>query len=125
VTLALIAALVVSTSAFAQTDNRVSLNASVGPSFSNIGTTYSALAGVDAKLNDRVALVGEFGATPHTPFKDAAEIAAPLAGPGSQPEQVDAYHWNGNLKVQAFDVAGTAAAPSTSPRTSAPVWCIS
>ena len=97
----------------------------MGPSFSNIGTTYSALAGVDVKLNDRVALVGEFGATPHTPFEDAAEIAVPLAGPGSQPKQVDAYHWNGNLKVQAFDVAGTAAAPSTSPRTSAPVWCIS
>ena len=74
VTLALIAALVVSTSAFAQTDNRVSLNGAVGPSFSNIGTTYSALAGVDVKLNDRVALVGEFGATPHTPFEDAAEM---------------------------------------------------
>jgi opacity protein-like surface antigen len=106
VTLALMAALVVSTSAFAQTDNRVSLNAAVGPSFSNIGTTYATSAGVDIRVNDRVGLVGEFGATPHTPFEDAAEIAAPLAGSGSQPSRVNAYHWNGNVKVRPFEIGG-------------------
>jgi opacity protein-like surface antigen len=104
VTLALIVALVVSTSAFAQTDNRVSLNGCIGPSFSNIGTTYSTTAGVDVRLNDRVSLVGELGATPHTPFRDAAEIAAPLAGSESQPARVNAYHWNGNVKVRPFDL---------------------
>jgi opacity protein-like surface antigen len=106
VTLALIVALVVSTSAFAQTDNRVSLNGSIGPSFSNIGTTYSTTAGVDVRLNDRVSLVGELGATPHTPFRDAAEIAAPLAGSESQPARVNAYHWNGNVKVRPFEIGG-------------------
>jgi opacity protein-like surface antigen len=106
VTLALIVALVVSTSAFAQSDNRVSLKAAIGPSFSNIGTTYSALAGVDVRLNDRVALVGVFGATPHTPFQDAAEIAAPLSVVGSQPEHVNAYHWNGNIQVRPFQFRG-------------------
>ena len=105
VTLALVAALVVSTSAFAQTDDRVSLNASIGPSFSNIGTTYSATGGVEFRLNDQVGLVGEFGATPHAPFNDAAEIAAPLAV-GSQPSRVNAYHWNGNVKVRPFEIAG-------------------
>jgi hypothetical protein len=106
VTLALMVALVVSTSAFAQTDNRVSLNAAVGPSFSNIGTTYAATGAVDIRLNEHVGLVGEFGATPHTPFADAAEIAAPLAGVGSQPARVNAYHWNGNVKVRPFEAAG-------------------
>jgi hypothetical protein len=103
---ALTVALVGSTSAFAQTDSRVSLNAAVGPSFSNIGTTYSTTADVDVRLNDRVALVGEFGALPHTPFADAAEVAAPLASVGSQPGRVNAYHWNGNVKVHPFHVAG-------------------
>jgi opacity protein-like surface antigen len=106
VALALIVALVVSTSAFAQGDNRVSLNATIGPSFSNIGTTYSALAGVNVRMNDRVALVGEFGATPHTPFRDAEEIAAPLGLVGSQPEHVNAYHWNGNIQVRPFQFRG-------------------
>ena len=103
---ALAVALVGSTSAFAQTDSRVSLNAAVGPSFGNIGTTYSTTADADVRLNDRVALVGEFGAIPHTPFADAAEVAAPLAAVGSQPGRVNAYHWNGNVKVRPFDVAG-------------------
>ena len=105
VALALVAALVISSSAFAQSDNRVSLNAAIGPSFSNIGTTYSATAGLEFRLNDQVGLVGEFGVTPHTPFNDAATIAAPLAS-GAQPERVNAYHWNGNVNVRPFDVAG-------------------
>jgi opacity protein-like surface antigen len=106
VILAVTVALGFSAAAFAQTDNRVSLNAAVGPSFSNIGTTYSTTAGVDVRVNDRVALVGELGAIPHTPFSEAAEIAGPLASVGSQPTRVNAYHWNGNVKVRPFDVAG-------------------
>jgi opacity protein-like surface antigen len=106
VILAVVVALGLSTPAFAQTDERVSLNAAIGPSFSNIGTSYSTTAGVDIRLNDRVGLVGEFGATPHTPFRDAAEIAGPLVGTGSEPSRVNAYHWNGNVKVRPFEIGG-------------------
>jgi hypothetical protein len=105
--LALTIALALSTPVFAQTaDNRLSLNAAFGPSFANLGTTFSTTAGLEFRLNDRTTLVGEFGALPHAPFRDAAEIAAPLSVSGSEASRVNAYHWNGNVKVQPFNVGG-------------------
>jgi opacity protein-like surface antigen len=83
-------------------DHRVSLNAAVGPSFANVGTTVSTMAGLDVKLTDRAALVGEFGVMPREPFHDAASIAAP--GIGGSDARVNAYHWNGNLKIRPFEV---------------------
>ena len=67
------------TTASAQED-RISLNAAVGPSFANVGTTFSTVAGVDVRLSDYASLVGEFGMMPHAPFRDAAEIAPPVSG---------------------------------------------
>ena len=107
VLLALLVTLAFAVPAAAQTDEgRVSLNAAVGPSFANVGTTFSTMAGLDVKLNDRTALVGEFGIIPRAPFRDASEIAAPVAV--SSDSRVNAYHWNGNLKVRPFEVGGLA-----------------
>jgi opacity protein-like surface antigen len=104
---ALLAALACATPAAAQSfDDRLSLNAAVGPSFANVGTTFSTMAGLDVKLNDRTNLVGEFGIIPRAPFRDAAEIAPPVAA--SSDARVNAYHWNGNLKVRPFEIAGVA-----------------
>jgi hypothetical protein len=65
VVLALLIALAFAVPAAAQSDDaRVVLNAAVGPSFANVGTTFSTMAGLDVKLNDRTALVGEFGIIP-------------------------------------------------------------
>jgi opacity protein-like surface antigen len=103
----LLIALAFAVPAAAQSDDaRVSLNAAVGPSFANVGTTFSTMAGLDVTLNDRIALVGEFGLIPRAPFRDAAEIAAPVAV--SADSHVNAYHWNGNLKVRPFTVGGFA-----------------
>jgi hypothetical protein len=97
---ALLTALALSTPVFAQSsDKRVSLNAAIGPSFANLGTTFSTTAGVDYTLNDRATLVGEFEVLPHAPFDKASTIAAPLAIPGSDSPRVNAYHWNGNVAV--------------------------
>lgn len=107
VVLGLLIALAFAVPAAAQSDDaRVSLNAAVGPSFANVGTTFSTMAGLDVKLNDRTALVGEFGIIPRAPFRDATEIAAPIAA--SSDSRVNAYHWNGNLKVRPFEVRGLA-----------------
>jgi opacity protein-like surface antigen len=103
VLLGLLVALVFAVPAAAQsTDSRVSFNAVVGPSFANVGTTFSTMAGVDLKLDDRMAVVGEFGIIPRAPFREASEIAAPV-GPGSD-SRVNAYHWSGNLKVRPFQI---------------------
>ena len=103
VLLALLIALVFSVPAVAQSDDsRVSLNATVGPSFANVGTTFSTIAGLDLKLNDRTAIVGEFGVIPRAPFREASEIAAPVASVADS--RVNAYHWNGNLKVRPFAI---------------------
>jgi opacity protein-like surface antigen len=103
VLLALLIALVFSLPAAAQSDDsRVSLNAAVGPSFANVGTTFSTIASLDLKLNDRTAIVGELGVIPRAPFREASEIAAPVA-PLSD-SRVNAYHWNGNLKVRPFEM---------------------
>ena len=102
----LLTALALSTSVFAQSsNNRLSLNAAIGPSFANLGTTFSTTTGVDYTLTDRATLVGEFGILPHAPFDKASTIAAPLATPGSEPPRVNAYHWNANLKVRPFEVS--------------------
>jgi hypothetical protein len=107
VVLALLIALAFAAPAAAQSDDaRVSLNAAVGPSFANVGTTFSTTADLDVKLNDRIALVGEFGIIPRAPFRDASEIAAPVAV--SSDARVNAYHWNGNLKVRPFEVGALA-----------------
>jgi opacity protein-like surface antigen len=87
------------TTASAQED-RISLNAAVGPSFANMGTTFSTVAGLDVRLTDHASLVGEVGMMPHAPFRDAAEIAPPVSGVNSP--RVNAYHWNGNVKVRPF-----------------------
>ena len=79
---ALLTALTISTPVFAQSsDHRVSLNAAIGPSFANLGTTFSTTAGVDYTLNDRATLVGEFGVLPHAPF-DKASTISPACDPG-------------------------------------------
>lgn len=100
---AFLTALVFAVPAAAQSlDDRISLNAAVGPSFANVGTTFSTMAGLDLKLNDRTTLVGEFGIIPRAAFRDASEIAAPVAA--SPDSRVNAYHWNGNLKVRPFEI---------------------
>ena len=103
ISLALLMALAFSTPAFAQ-DDRLTLNAAVGPSFGNVGTTFSTTAGLTLALNDRTSIVGEFGVLPHAPFREAAEIAPnPPAGLTGSP-RVNAYHWNGNLRVRPFEL---------------------
>jgi opacity protein-like surface antigen len=102
VVLAVLVALAFAVPVAAQSDDaRVSLNAAVGPSFANVGTTFSTIADLDVKLNDRTALVGEFGVIPRAPFREASEIAAPAVPSDSR---VNAYHWNGNLRVRPFQV---------------------
>lgn len=102
---ALLIALTLSTSAFAQSfDERISLNADVGPSFANVGTTFAAAAHLDLALNERTLLVGEFGMLRHATFDDARSLAEPLAIPGLANPRVNGYHWNGNLKFQPFEL---------------------
>ena len=104
ISLALLMALGSSSTVFAQSSHdRLSVNASVGPSFANVGTTFSTTADLDVALTDRVSVVGEFGILPHAPFRDASEIAPPVAD--GQATRLNAYHWNGNLKVQPFKIA--------------------
>jgi hypothetical protein len=83
--------------------NRVSVNAAVGPSFANVGTTFSALGNVDFTLNRRTSLIGEFGMLRHAPFADAARIAAPAPVPSLSP-RVNGYHWNGNVRFRPFEI---------------------
>jgi hypothetical protein len=102
---ALLFALAVSTTVHAQSWNdRVSLNAVVGPSFANVGTTFSALADIGFAVNDRVSLVGEYGVLRHAPFADAASIAAPIAVPSPSAARVTGQHWNGNLTVRPASI---------------------
>lgn len=104
VSLALLMALALSTPVFGQTPtDRFSLNAAVGPSFANLGTTWSTVAGLNFNLHDRATLVGEFGVLPHAPFKSGLNLTSPLAEGGFSGSHVNAYHWNGNLKVEPFE----------------------
>jgi opacity protein-like surface antigen len=103
--IALLVALALSTPAAAQgPEDRFSLNAAVGPSFATLGTTMATTAGLDYRLNDRTTLVGEFGLIPHAPFAEAAEIAPPPPEGFNTTPHVNAYHWNGNLKVRPFEL---------------------
>jgi opacity protein-like surface antigen len=86
-----------------QATDRVGVDAAVGPSFANTGTTFAASAGLNVVLNDRTSLVGEFGTMQRAPFRDAVEIAPPA--PDNSTARVNAYHWNANLKVRPFEVA--------------------
>jgi opacity protein-like surface antigen len=104
---ALLLALAFTTTAHAQSDrDRVSLNAVVGPSFANVGTTFSALGDVGYAVNDRLTLVGEFGMLRHAPFREAVDIAPPLTGPTATEPRVNGLHWNGNLTYRPIEVAG-------------------
>lgn len=105
--LALLMALACSTTAAAQTADRVSLAASVGPSFANVGTTFSTTANLDVRLHDRVSLAGEVGVLPRAPFTEAASIAPPVPGTTGS-AKVNAYHWNGNVVYRPFDVGRAA-----------------
>ena len=102
--LALLMALAFSTPLAAQSsDSRLALNAAIGPSFANLGTTFSTLAGVDYRLNDRTTLAGEFGLLPRAPFNEARGIA-PVAPDGANTTpHVNASHWNGNLRIRPFE----------------------
>jgi opacity protein-like surface antigen len=101
--IALLVALALSSPVSAQSgDSRVSVNAAVGPSFANVGTTFSTTAGIDYKLNDRAVLQAEFGLLPHAPFREAANIAPPPPDVASR-SHVNAYHWNSNLRVRPFE----------------------
>jgi hypothetical protein len=103
--LALLPALALATSAFAQSPtDRVSLNVAAGLSFANVGTTFSTQADLTFALNDRTSLVGEFGMLRRAPFADATAIAPPIPAPTLGTAQVNGYHWNGNVRVQAFEV---------------------
>jgi opacity protein-like surface antigen len=103
--IALLVALALPQSVSAQSsDRRLSLNAAVGPSFATVGTTFSTIAGVDYELNDHATLVGEFGVLPHARLSKASEIApAAPDGVGVTPH-LNAYHWNGNLKVRPLEL---------------------
>lgn len=101
--LALLVTLALTTTATAQSfADRLTFNAAVGPSFANLGTTFNATGGVDVRLSERTALVGEFGVLPHVPFREAARIAAPSLLPTGG-SRVNAYHWNSNLKFRPFE----------------------
>jgi hypothetical protein len=103
--LALLMALAVSSSVFAQTNEPpVSLNASVGPSFGNVGTTFSTVGSLQFNVNDYMSLVGEAGILPRAPLHEAGVIAPPAAFADVDRTRVNSYHWNGNVKLQPFGV---------------------
>jgi opacity protein-like surface antigen len=100
ISLALLIALALSTPVFAQAqDGPLSLNATIGPSFGNVGTTFSTVGGVEFRMSDHFSLVGEGGILPRAPFRDAADIAAPATFGDADRTRVNAYHWNGNVTV--------------------------
>ena len=83
----------------ARAQDRFSIQASVGPTFGNVGTTVAASGSADLALGNRFALVGEVGALPHAPFRDADELATPLPGlVGASDFHVNGYHANANLR---------------------------
>jgi len=65
-----------------------------------------ALRDVHDLSYEEIAHLGEFGLIPRAPFRDASEIAAPVDV--SSDARVNAYHWNGNLKVRPFEVGALA-----------------
>ena len=99
--LALLMALAVSSPSLAQDGpGRLGVNALVGPSFGNVGTTFSTMGALDLRLSDALTLTGEAGILPRAPFRDATEVAAPAAFDDPTNLRVNAYHWNGNVRVR-------------------------
>jgi opacity protein-like surface antigen len=78
------------------------VNAGVGPSFGTLGSTPAADASAGYKLNEHLAITGEFGVLPHAPFDKAGSLAPSLSPftPTSD-VHVNAYHVNANLVMQA------------------------
>ncbi len=103
VMVALATALVVAP-AFAD-EPRLAFAAAVGPSFSNVGTTWTAMGSVRVNLTDRAAIVGEVGAVPRAPYDKASEIAATLPVSLSGERRVNAYHTNANLVVRPWSTS--------------------
>jgi len=88
----------------AAAQERWSLDASVGPSFGTIGTTFSAAGSLNVPVTDRVSVVGEVGVLPDASARDAEALFTPL--PGRVPTSdvhVNAYHVNANVKVRGND----------------------
>ena len=100
--LALLIALALSTSALAQEwPSGVSLSASVGPSFANLGPSFSTTAALDYSVNDRFAIGGEFGLLPNASVDEAARLVA-LPTPTPSGGRLHTYHTNANLKVRPY-----------------------
>jgi hypothetical protein len=97
--IAAVLSLMVVLAAPAQAQDRFGLQASVGPVFGNVGTTFAASGSAEVALSERIALVGEVGALPHAPFGEAEELATPLPGlVGASDFHVNGYHANANLR---------------------------
>jgi opacity protein-like surface antigen len=95
-------AILASPAAAQSEQNRWMLNAQVGPSFGTFGTTPNFDARAGYTFNDRISIVGEFGALSHAPFEKAGAIAPALAVPDvftDSKVHVNGYHYNANLLV--------------------------
>ena len=100
--LALLIALALSTSAFAQEwPSGVSVGATVGTSFANLGPSVATTAALDYNVTDRFGIGGEFGILPNASIDEAPRL---VALPTSTPTdgRLHAHHWNGNLKVRPY-----------------------
>jgi hypothetical protein len=100
--LALLIALALSTPTDAQEwPSGVSFNASVGPSFANLGPSFSTTAALDYSFTDRLAIGGEFGILPHAPVDDAPRLVTlPTSTPSGG--RLHTYHSNMNVKVRPY-----------------------
>ena len=79
------------------------VDALVGSSFANIGTTFAAAGSARIRLNDYVSVVGELGVLPWAPYEDAEGIQAPMPTLVANPDRrVDVYHFNANAQVDVF-----------------------
>jgi opacity protein-like surface antigen len=77
-------------------------NAQLGPSFGTFGTTPSFDATGGYKLNDQVAVIGEFGGLSHAPFEKASAVAPSVSAPDAFTDSkihVNGYHYNANLML--------------------------
>src|SRR5918995_6212819 len=83
----------------ASAQERWSLDATAGPSFGSIGTTFAAGGALNVPVNDRVSVVGELGVVPNASASDADWLVSPLPGRGSAVDvQVDAVKQNPNMR---------------------------
>ena len=77
-----------------------SVNASVGPSFGNVGRAFFAGGSTDVRVSDWVSLGAEVGTIARAPFEKTDEIATPLRGlVDARTVRVNSYHANGNLRL--------------------------